>query len=338
MKENRHSLSVSVVIPVFNAESYIERALDSILQQTSPADEIIVVDDGSTDQTAVKIKKYEPYITYLYQKNSGANEARNLGIQRAFADWVAFLDADDCWMPDKLGCHRALHQQYPDLIWSFSDYRVIKYGRNYKQSSHTDRPILKYLKENAYFENYMQVYAAGISVSMITLFIKKTILIQTGLFRVGQQTNHDPDLALRICYRYPKVGYVPRPLATNYFALPGSITRKCAGLVQERIDFLKRHTILSNEHKMGEEWKLCARRLLIKWLRDMQADELRSEAFMLLEPFKSILPRRFLLEITCLLKWPWAQRIWEIHHHTKRRIRKLIDRYFKSGKSTTSYV
>ncbi|MBR1364866.1 MULTISPECIES: glycosyltransferase family 2 protein [Bradyrhizobium] len=93
---------VSVIIPSFNCASFLVEALDSVLEQTRPADEIIVIDDGSTDQTEEVLRPYLGQIILLRQQNNGVSAARNNGIARATGDWVAFLDADDVWKPEKL--------------------------------------------------------------------------------------------------------------------------------------------------------------------------------------------------------------------------------------------
>jgi glycosyltransferase involved in cell wall biosynthesis len=98
----RTSPLVSCVIPVFNGERYLAAAIGSALAQTHRAVEIIVVDDGSTDATRSVAETFGASITYVHQNNAGPSSARNRGIQRASGDFVAFLDADDLWRPDKI--------------------------------------------------------------------------------------------------------------------------------------------------------------------------------------------------------------------------------------------
>ncbi|MCK4960446.1 MAG: glycosyltransferase family 2 protein, partial [Planctomycetes bacterium] len=95
---NDESYSVSVVIAAYNAEKYIQRAIDSVLAQSLPADEIIVVDDGSTDNTGDAVKHYGSKVRYIYQENAGPASARNTAIEAATGTWIAFLDADDEWL------------------------------------------------------------------------------------------------------------------------------------------------------------------------------------------------------------------------------------------------
>lgn len=93
---------VSVIIPAYNCEKFLDRALYSVLAQSWKNIEIIVVDDGSTDSTAERAARFGDKITYVYQENAGASSARNNGIQIATGEYIAFLDADDSWVPSKL--------------------------------------------------------------------------------------------------------------------------------------------------------------------------------------------------------------------------------------------
>ena len=92
--------SISVIIPVYNRYNLIDRAIKSVLQQTRPPDEIIVIDDGSTDGTDMIIKKNYPDIILLQQKNRGVSCARNNGIKNAKGTWITLLDSDDEWLPE----------------------------------------------------------------------------------------------------------------------------------------------------------------------------------------------------------------------------------------------
>lgn len=106
---------ISCIIPVFNGERYLREALDSILAQTYRPLEIIVADDGSTDGTAAVVASYGEKVTYLRRDNAGPAAARNLGVQVAQGEFVAFLDADDLWHPEKLARQMARFQTRPEL-------------------------------------------------------------------------------------------------------------------------------------------------------------------------------------------------------------------------------
>jgi glycosyltransferase involved in cell wall biosynthesis len=102
------SPSISVVIPAYNAEGCVARAIDSVLAQTLPVDEIIVVDDGSRDATSDVAGRFGDPVRVLRQTNAGPAAARNHGVREARCEWIAFLDADDAWLPTKLEC-QAVH-------------------------------------------------------------------------------------------------------------------------------------------------------------------------------------------------------------------------------------
>lgn len=114
---------VSCIVPVFNGERYLEEALDSILAQTSPPAELIVVDDGSTDATPQIVESYTDRIRYFRQSNRGPAAARNRGILAANGDLLAFLDADDLWLPEKLERQVAFLHDHPDVDLCLTHYR-----------------------------------------------------------------------------------------------------------------------------------------------------------------------------------------------------------------------
>jgi glycosyltransferase involved in cell wall biosynthesis len=106
---------ISCIVPVYNGEQYLAEALDSILAQTYRPLEIVVVDDGSTDGTATVVSSYGSQIQYVKQGNAGPATARNRGLNIARGDYVAFLDADDLWCPQKMERQMARFHDRPDL-------------------------------------------------------------------------------------------------------------------------------------------------------------------------------------------------------------------------------
>jgi glycosyltransferase involved in cell wall biosynthesis len=117
-------LTVSVIIPTYNRARLLERALRSANPQLLAGDELIVVDDGSTDGTEQVVAATSPRARYIRTSHAGAGGARNRGLDEASGDLVAFLDSDDEWLPGKLALHRALFQARPDVLFSFSDFMV----------------------------------------------------------------------------------------------------------------------------------------------------------------------------------------------------------------------
>lgn len=95
-------MNISVIIPTYNRSQSLHRALQSVYRQTLMPGEIIVVDDGSNDGTEQMLRNEFPEVRYIYQQNRGVSAARNRGIAAASGDWLAFLDSDDQWLPEKL--------------------------------------------------------------------------------------------------------------------------------------------------------------------------------------------------------------------------------------------
>ena len=119
-------IQVSVIIPAYNGDRYIAEAIDSALEQTySDEYEIIVVDDGSTDNTVRVVEQYGDKVNYLSQKNQGVAASRNLGLAAARGKYIAFLDQDDIFLPDKLASQVALLEQDPDLGIVNSGWQIV---------------------------------------------------------------------------------------------------------------------------------------------------------------------------------------------------------------------
>ena len=118
-------LTVSVVIPTFNRAHLLARAVGCALTECQSGDEVIVVDDGSTDNTEAVVRAFAPAVRYVRTDHRGAGTARNTGVQRAQGDLVAFLDSDDEWIPGKLAWQRTVLEQFPDILFVFSDFGVV---------------------------------------------------------------------------------------------------------------------------------------------------------------------------------------------------------------------
>ena len=115
---------VSIIIPAYNCAKYIVNAVDSVLRQTFEDFELIVIDDGSTDDTQDKLLPYIERIRYVYQEKTGASAARNLGIELSKGDLIAFLDADDFWSIDKLETQICALGRAKDCVLCFSDFSI----------------------------------------------------------------------------------------------------------------------------------------------------------------------------------------------------------------------
>ena len=114
---------VSIIIPIYNYGHFLAEAIDSVINQTYRPIEVIVVDDGSTDNTANIATSY-PDVQYIYQPNQGVSVARNTGISKARGKFIAFLDADDIWLPDKLKIQIRNLEENPDIGYNICKMRI----------------------------------------------------------------------------------------------------------------------------------------------------------------------------------------------------------------------
>ena len=129
MKNNQNT--VSVIIPVYNRVKVIDRSINSVINQTYPINQIIVIDDGSNDGTYDLVKRNFPQVIVKYQENKGVSNARNVGINSAKSNWIAFLDSDDEWLQHKLQCQMdrvciesESHVVHTNEIWIRNGVRV----------------------------------------------------------------------------------------------------------------------------------------------------------------------------------------------------------------------
>ena len=184
---------VSVIIPVYNCDSYISQAVKSILAQTYQSYEIIVIDDGSTDDTSLVLKQYSEVIHYVYQENKGVSAARNHGIDLARGELIAFLDADDFFLPDKLTAQVGIFDAQPHLGIVHSGWRrVSQEGETIKDETPWDYvPKLD-------LEGWLRWKPIG---TMGTLMFRRNWLQQVGSFEEGLGHAEDVDLLLRLSLR-----------------------------------------------------------------------------------------------------------------------------------------
>jgi glycosyltransferase involved in cell wall biosynthesis len=144
---------ISCIVPVFNGERYLAEALNSIMAQTYKPLEVIVADDGSSDDTAGVAGRYGRRVCYLWQANQGPAAARNLGLTAAKGDFLAFLDSDDLWHPEKLERQMARFRARPELeycVTQVQNFRTPKDGAtaNGLENYYVERPLPGYVTQS----------------------------------------------------------------------------------------------------------------------------------------------------------------------------------------------
>jgi glycosyltransferase involved in cell wall biosynthesis len=220
--------TVSVIIPTFNRWETLPRALTSVHNQTRAPDQVIVVDDGSTDDTADRIAADWPNVICLRQENRGVSAARNTGIRAATGQWLAFLDSDDEWLPDKLQKQLAALAEQPLRI-CHTDEIWIRNGQRVKQPE-------KYRKSGGFiFQKCLPVCAIGPS----TVLIHRDLFDRIGLFDESSTVCEDYDLWLRICCD-TEVLYVDEALIRKYGGHADQLSTQTWGIDRFRIKALQK--------------------------------------------------------------------------------------------------
>ncbi len=288
-------MKISVVIAAYNASSTLGRAIQSVLAQTRPADEIIVVDDGSTDSTADTARQFGSRVRVISQSKGGASVARNTGIQNAAGDWIAFLDADDEWLPEKLSLQEEWFKKHPDVDWGYGNFIPTNQNGKPLKAAHQN-------SEDMAFEDYFIAYCRGFYAWTSVLMIRKALFDKTGLFEVGMKRGQDNDLWFRIGYQYPRVGYIGRPLAIYHLDTPGSST-KVNVQYEFMIRLVERHLELSAKHGRHEAFLPCIRHMLEVWIRELIQDGHGVQARDLMSRFRTYLLPRFCRETQFRLRF-----------------------------------
>lgn len=195
--------TISVIIPAYNCQEYISDAIDSVLSQTRAPDEIIIVDDGSSDNTKEIVLGIEK-IRYISQYHGGVSAARNTGIRLSASRWIAFLDSDDLWLPEHLENVMNVIKKY-DLEWACGERIEVKYEKNILPKAFLEHKIA--LTEGELINNYFPTKIKPF-LNVSGAVISKKALEDVGCFDETFHNGEDTDLFYRLGYRYRKVGWV----------------------------------------------------------------------------------------------------------------------------------
>ncbi len=196
---------VSVVIPTFNRQEALRKALQTVLSQEAVLFEVWVIDDGSTDGTREMIEKDFPSVNYFYQTNQGPAAARNRGIERSRGEWIAFLDSDDQWLPGKLQAQLEFFSAHPEFPICQTEETWIRNGVRVN-------PMKKHQKSGGWiFEKCLPLCV----ISPSAVMIHRELFDKAGLFDESLPACEDYDLWLRIACRWP-VGLIEKSFVVKY--------------------------------------------------------------------------------------------------------------------------
>lgn len=240
------------MIPTYNRASLLPRALRSILDQTRVPDEIVVVDDGSTDPTCEIVEEEFPEVRLLSQEHRGVSAARNVGIMTTSGDRVAFLDSDDEWVPQKLERQLAALESRPEFRICHTDEIWIRDGRRVN-------PKRKHAKYGGRIFRYCLPLCA---MSPSSVLIHRSVFKEVGLFDEELPACEDYDLWLRICCRFP-VLYLDELLVVKYGGHPDQLSHNVWGLDRYRIRALEK---ILGTGELSQEERLAAMETLVEKL------------------------------------------------------------------------
>ena len=242
-------MKVSVIIPTFNRFNLISRAIDSVLNQTIKPFEIIVVDDGSSDNTSTFIKRNYKSVKLIKQNNLGVSKARNVGIKNSSGDWIALLDSDDEWKKNKLEVQikSLLEYDYYSVchtneIWIRNGIRVNQKKRHQKYGGDI-------------FDKCLDICR----ISPSSIIFKKNIINEVGWFDEGLSICEDYDLWLRITANY-KILFIDKPLINKFGGHSDQLSKSVKGIEAYRIKSLE--NLLSNT-KLIKDYKVLTIKMLI---------------------------------------------------------------------------
>lgn len=234
---------VSVIIPTYNRAWILKRAIDSVLMQDYSNFELIVVDDGSTDDSQEVIKKYGEKIVNIYQANGGVSSARNTGIKKSSGSLIAFLDSDDCWMKGKLQAQVDFFRENKNSVICQTEEIWIRDGKRVN-------PMKKHRKKSG------DIFLESLKLCLISpsaVMLRKTLLDEVGMFDEDLPSCEDYDLWLRILLNYP-ADLITTPYLYKYGGHLDQLS-KAPGLDKYRILSLKK--LLENKTLKDEHFLAC---------------------------------------------------------------------------------
>jgi glycosyltransferase involved in cell wall biosynthesis len=228
---------VSVIVPAYNATAFLQAALDSVLGQTFADWEVVLCDDGSTDQTRSLVEAAMPVfqgrLRYVYQTNRGLPAARNTAIRNSSGEFLALLDADDIWLPNRL--ERGVALMDSDRTLGLVHGYVARIDVRGEFMGYPARPPLKHLSGDI----ARNIYTRRAHLICPTILFRKECVDAVGLFDETMRATEDREMWFRIAERY-RVGYIDEVLA-NYRISPNSMSHDTPRMLKWQTYFIEKH-------------------------------------------------------------------------------------------------
>ncbi|MBN1349305.1 glycosyltransferase [candidate division KSB1 bacterium] len=232
---------VSIIIPTYNRASFLPQAIQSVLKQTFKDFELIVIDDASDDSTPQVLAQFSKKLTaYRLPENRGVSAARNLGIERAQGEYIAFLDSDDQWKPEKLQTQMLWIQRNPEINACYTDEIWIRNGVRIN-------PGKRYTKYDGWFLEKMLPLCF---INPSSVLINREVFDEVGVFDESLPACEDYDLWLRINVRYP-ITLIPQKLIIKFGDHPDQLSHQFWGIDRFRVQALEK--LLQNPWLKNEQ-------------------------------------------------------------------------------------
>lgn len=238
---SRGDMRVSVVIPAYNSARFLRETIESVRQQTAPVHEIIVVDDGSTDETEQVIQSLGEGIVYIRQANAGVSAARNRGIAQASGEIIAFLDADDLWLPQKVENQVSAFLGNPNMALVATDRTDIDAQGGLLLDSLFKKQGLYAFFSELRGNPVPQALSRLVQVNFIptsSVMVRKSALAQVGIFDTAIRYGEDLELWARIAAQYP-IACLPEVLI-RYRQHGNNATQATEKLLLDMVQVMKR--------------------------------------------------------------------------------------------------
>ena len=247
MSKNENKYKISVVIPTLNRINTLQRALDSVINQTYKPAEIIVVDNGSSDGTLKFLREQYPKIKTLTENKIGVSSARNKGIKKSINQWIALLDSDDAWHPRKLEIQTSM------LDSALKEYNLIHTDEVWFRNNKHINQMKKHKKQGGYiFERCLSLCC----ISPSSVLFKKNILDKVGLFDESLPVCEDYDMWLKICSS-EEVLFAQDKLTYKYGGHKDQLSKSYWGMDRFRIksieNIIKNFDLTYNQKKQAKK-------------------------------------------------------------------------------------
>jgi glycosyltransferase involved in cell wall biosynthesis len=249
---------ISVVIPAHNAAWCVRRAIDSVLAQSVPCLEILVVDDGSTDDTAAVLAAYGDRIHVVHKRNGGLSSARNAGIFAARGTMVAFLDADDWWLPGKIAAQHDVMQRHPEIGFSSVAARIEDPDGHFL---HVWPPP----RWQGSFLEYLFHHPAAVAGSGSGVVVRREFFDRVGTFDEGLKSLEDIDMWMRLA-SVAQFECVDEPLAV-ILKRPDSMSRNLTVMREAALQVMRKNRDLLPSTLRGSYWRTGVASVLVDYAK-----------------------------------------------------------------------